>query len=293
MRVLATWVEPLIVAHVNHRLRGADSDADEQFCRELAHQFGSPFRNITIDVRSAADAAHGNLENAARQIRYDFLSQVARECDAVWIATGHTADDQAETILHRLLRGAGIQGLRGIAARREASPGVELIRPLLHATRADVVAYLNSLNQPWREDASNRDCVYTRNRIRHELMPILRAPTIPQDPRNFLRAARGAGRLARIHEEQEAAALQLLQRAELPSAGGLRIFRVDELRPMPRHRVRGMFRMLWQREGWPASDMTFEHWKRLVAVALGEETASDLPGGIVARCKGDVVQVGT
>jgi tRNA(Ile)-lysidine synthase len=186
------------------------------------------------------------------------------------------------------LRGAGIQGLRGIAAKREAAPGISLIRPLLNVTREEIVAYLNSLNQPWREDASNSDLAFTRNRIRHELMPILRTYN-PAIVEGFGRLAEQAGE---IHDEQAAAAMELLHRAELPSAGALRIFRVSELRNTSRDRIRGMFRLLWEREIWSASDMTFDHWKRLVAVALGEETANDLPGGISVRFKGNVVQVG-
>jgi tRNA(Ile)-lysidine synthase len=289
LRILAGWAQPLVIAHLNHRLRGDDSDADEAFVGALAESLGLACRSIAIDVAEAARQRGDNLEETARQRRYEFLASVASETAAAWVATGHTADDQAETVLHRLVRGAGIQGLRGIARDRELRPGLRLIRPLLAVTRADVVTYLREIGQPWREDLSNRDPAFTRNRIRHELLPLLRT----FNPAIVDVLGRLAEQAGEIHGDVELGAAALLQQAELPAAGPLRIFRVDRLELASRHRVRAMFRILWDREGWPLDDMTFEHWKRVVAVALGEETASDFPGGVSARRKGGVVQIGT
>src|SRR4051812_5247125 len=163
LRALVEIGEPggrLVVAHLNHGLRGAESDGDEAFVRELCG--GLPdveFRGERIDVR----AAGGNLEAAARRERYAWLSRVAGECGLAWGATGHTADDQAETVLHRLLRGAGLQGLRGIAVGRELRPGVTVVRPLLGATRAEVLDFLREIGQPFHEDRSNLDLRFTRN----------------------------------------------------------------------------------------------------------------------------------
>lgn len=288
LRVLATWIDSLVVAHLNHRLRGADSDADEQFVCDLSQSLGLTCRTLAIDVAEEAKRSGENLEETARRLRYDWLARIAEESGASWIATGHTADDQAETVLHRLLRGSGIQGLRGIAPRRELQLGVLLIRPQLEATRADVVSYLDELKQPWREDLSNRDPAYTRNRIRHELLPMLRT----FNPAIGVVLGRLAEQAGEIHREQEVEVRLLLAAAELPSAGGLRILGVERLQSVSRRRVRYLFRLLWEREAWPLNDMTFEHWKRVVAVAFGEETATDLPGGISARRRGNVVQIG-
>jgi tRNA(Ile)-lysidine synthase len=288
LRILTTWASPLVVAHFNHRLRGVESDADEQFVRELSGTLGLRCEVAGADIADEARAAGENLEDVARRRRYDFLARVARDCGAEWVATGHTRDDQAETVLHRLLRGAGIQGLRGIARERELAPGVHLVRPLLDVSRAEVIAYLEELKQSWREDSSNRDLAFTRNRIRHELLPLLRTFN-PSANEVLARLAEQAGE---VYEEQEAAARALLAEAELPPARGLRVFRACMLAEAPRHRVRGLFRLVWERERWPLRDMTFEHWKRVVAVALGEETATDLPGGVRARRKEGVVQVG-
>jgi len=277
-----------LVAHVNHQLRGADSDADEQFVRDLAASFRLPCRTLAIDVKAQASRTGENLEAVARRLRYDFLIRIAQENNADWVATGHTADDQAETVLHRLLRGAGIQGLRGIAHERTLAPGIRLVRPLLDTTREEIIAYLESLNQPWREDATNRDPAFTRNRIRHQLLPLLRSfnPAIAEV------LGRLAAQAGEVHLEELEAAHALLKDAELPSAGELQIFSASRLQAAPGHHVRAMFRALWEREAWPRNDMTFEHWKRLVAIAHGLETATDLPGGISARRKGDAIQVG-
>jgi tRNA(Ile)-lysidine synthase len=288
LRILAGWVGPLIVAHVNHQLRGADSDADEQYVRDLASSLRLTCQSIAIDVVGEARRNGANLEDAARRLRYDWLACVARESGASWIATGHSADDQAETVLHRLLRGTGIQGLRGIARQRELQPGIMLVRPLLIAGRSEILDFLNSIGQPWREDLSNRDPAFTRNRIRHELIPLLRSfnPSVTQV------LSRLSEQANELHDMLEPAAMALLAQAELPAAGHWRIFGATALKSAAPYCVRAMFRLLWEREGWSLNEMSFEHWKRLVNVASGQEKAVDLPGGVRARRAENVVQVG-
>jgi len=288
LRILAGWVGPVIVAHVNHQLRGADSDADEQFVRDLASSLRLTCQSIAIDVAGEARRNGANLEDAARRLRYDWLASVARESSASWIATGHSADDQAETVLHRLLRGTGIQGLRGIARQRELQPGISLVRPLLGASRTEIVDFLNSIGQPWREDLSNRDPAFTRNRIRHELLPLLRSfnPSVIQV------LSRLSEQANELHDMLEPAARALLAQAELPAAGPWRIFGAAALKSAAPYCVRAMFRLLWEREGWSLNEMSFDHWKRLVDIASGEEKAVDLPGGVRARRAENVVQVG-
>ncbi len=109
----------VVVAHVNHRLRGEESDGDETFVRELCAALGAECYVRSADV--AALASGSNLESTARRVRYEFFAEVAHAIGAAWAATAHTADDQAETVLHRLIRGTGLQGLRGIAAERRAA----------------------------------------------------------------------------------------------------------------------------------------------------------------------------
>src|SRR5262249_25956730 len=155
-----------------------DSDNDEVFvaalCTRLVAEGATlDCRSNRIDVASLARERGANLESVAREARYGWLAEVAREAGAGWVATGHTADDQAETVLHRLRRGTGLRGLCGIPVRRPLAPGIEVVRPLLRVTRAQVLNYLRALGQDFREDRSNSDPRFTRNRIRHELLPLL------------------------------------------------------------------------------------------------------------------------
>lgn len=279
----------LTVAHLNHLLRGPESDADETFVHELARQWGVTCKSARVDVAAEAGRRGDNLENTARQLRYDWLAQIAREQGAVWIAVGHTADDQAETVLHHLLRGSGLTGLAGMAERRRLAPGIDLVRPLLAARRQDILDYLEKQQQRFRQDSSNLDPRFTRNRLRRELLPHLAEhynPAIVEVLCHLADQARA------VQEEVTALAEGLLEVAELPRAGDLVIVRAEPLSTAPRHRIREVFRLIWQREGWPLGEMTFEAWQRLADVAAGTSTTVDCPGGVRARRVGRVIQMG-
>jgi tRNA(Ile)-lysidine synthase len=155
------------VAHLNHGWRDA-AHGDEQFCRALAAEVGVPFRSDLVDVRGLAARLRVSLEDAGRRARYELFDRVATELGADVIATGHTRDDQAETFLLRLLRGAGPRGLGGIHPRSG-----RVVRPLLEISRDELRTYLSAREQPFREDESNRDLSIPRNRIRHQLLPLL------------------------------------------------------------------------------------------------------------------------
>ncbi|MBJ6799291.1 tRNA lysidine(34) synthetase TilS [Geomonas propionica] len=160
----------LVVAHLNHCLRGAESDADEKFVSDLATRHHLPFLAIRVDVASFAAAEGFSLEDAGRQARYAFFHEVAKRRGATSIAVAHHLDDQAETVLIRLLRGAGGTGLSAMSAS-----GDSLIkRPLLQVSRAELELYLNSRELTWRTDSTNSDTTILRNSIRHELIPTLR-----------------------------------------------------------------------------------------------------------------------
>jgi tRNA(Ile)-lysidine synthase len=285
---------PLVVAHLNHQLRGAESDDDEAFVRSLCERLdgGSgrvAWRGERRDVAALARAEGGNLEAVARRVRYEWLTQVAEETGSAWVATGHTADDQAETVLHRLLRGTGLQGLRGIAGRRPLRLGVELVRPLLGVTRGQVLAYLDGEGQDYRSDSSNLDPAFTRNRIRHELLPLLARDYNPAVVEVLARTAEHA---AEVYENEEALARALLAEVERPQAGRLLILDRAALAAAPRRLVRELFRLLWQRERWPLDPMTFRHWDRLAELVGKETGVLELPEGIRARAAGRVVQMG-
>jgi tRNA(Ile)-lysidine synthase len=285
---------PLVLAHLNHRLRGAESAADEDFVAGLHAALSAAAPNVRlarerIDVAASARATGENLEAEARRLRYRWLAEVARSHGLRWVATGHTADDQAETVLHRLLRGAGLQGLRGIAGQRELEAGVELVRPLLRATRADVMAYLGALGQPYRHDSSNDHLDRTRNRIRHELLPHLAQRYNPAVVALLGRLAEQADEAWRAERDEAA---ELLRRAELPRAGALLVFDRAALASAPRRLVRAALRLAWEREGWPVGGMGYEDWQRLADLVQDETGAVDLPGRVRARCRGRVLQLG-
>ncbi len=166
----------LHAAHLHHGLRGEEADADLEFCRELSARLQIPFHETRVDTAAEARANPvtgkpvESIEEAARRLRYAWFHELlSREMlDAV--ATAHTLDDQAETVLAKFLRGAWTSGLAGISRKHET---LRAVRPLLATARAEVEVFLSAIGQSWREDSSNRQLLFTRNRIRHELLPEL------------------------------------------------------------------------------------------------------------------------
>lgn len=283
----------IVVAHLNHQLRGTESDRDEAFVAEVQNQLTADVPELQgcherMDVASIARAEGENLEAAARRLRYRWLAEVARDNGILWVATGHTADDQAETVLHRLLRGTGLQGLRGIAARRELEPGIGLVRPLLPVTRAEVLSYLASLGQAYCVDASNDDPRFTRNRLRNELLPLLAEQ---YNPGIVPVLGRLAAQAEDFFQEEDQSAGELLRQAEHPRAGDVVVLDRSTLATAPHWLIRSTFRRIWRREAWPMDTMNFAAWDRLAGVAIGEIAALDLPGGVRARARNAVVQL--
>jgi tRNA(Ile)-lysidine synthase len=170
----------LHVAHLHHGLRGAEADADLAFVRDLAERLGLPFHAEHVDTASqaAADPSSAkpaeSIEEAARRLRYQWFRQLMASGELDDVATAHTLDDQAETVLAKFLRGAWTEGLSGVHPVFHFPEG-RILRPLLGTTRAEVETYLKILGQGWREDSSNRHLTFTRNRIRYELLPQLEA----------------------------------------------------------------------------------------------------------------------
>jgi tRNA(Ile)-lysidine synthase len=186
---------PAGLIHVNHQLRGAESDADEAFCAALAARLGWPFDVARVDVARRAREARQSIETAARAARYECFERAAARLGATIVATGHTADDQAETVLLRLLRGAGTRGLSGVRARRGL-----YARPLLECRRADLRRDLARRGETFREDESNADPAFARNRLRHTLMPVVEA-VAPG-------GVRALARLAELANEDETALMK-------------------------------------------------------------------------------------
>jgi len=278
------------VLHVNHQLRGSDSDADEQFVRSLAQQHGLPINVLRQPVVA------GNLEQEARRARYNFFeAQIAAGvCDAV--ATGHTLDDQAETVLYRFLRGAGTAGLSGI--RPATSNGI--IRPLLGVRRADIRTSLRNRNIHWQEDRSNENLEFVRNRIRLRLMPELVESLNPSLPEVLATTALWAqaeedywsaelDRLSHLHliENTETVLISITPFLELPVAAGRRLLRRaiervrGSLRAIDFAHIEAIRAMMTTQEGsgriqLPDLDIyrSFD-WLRLAPVGIDSRLARD------------------
>ena len=168
----------LSVVHFNHQLRGAESDADQAFVEELACHHALEIHVGGENVSQQAAASKKSIEHTAREIRYRYFEGLIRDGTLNKVATGHTLDDQAETVLMHVIRGTGLQGLAGIRPQLDADDVGEqrcgaMVRPMLGIRRHEVEAYLRHHRQSWREDSSNSDVRFTRNRLRRELMPVL------------------------------------------------------------------------------------------------------------------------
>jgi tRNA(Ile)-lysidine synthase len=278
----------LVVAHYNHALRGSESDADESFVRELARQHGLELIGERASVDLSAARAGEGLEGAARRARYDFFVRAAGRAGARYVATAHTADDQVETVLHHIVRGTGLVGLAGMPRFRQLSAAATLVRPILDATRAEVLAYLSALGQPYREDATNVLLEYTRNRIRHQLLPLLEEFQ-PHVREALLRLARTAGEADAFLDGK---AGELLQRAARPSAGGVALAVSELAGAAP---IVGQYALmrLWREQGWPRQDMSAEKWQQLWALATAQAaaTVAMFPGGVRAERAGGMLRL--
>jgi tRNA(Ile)-lysidine synthase len=264
--------DSLIVGHINHHLRGDESDQDEAFVKSAAESLSLPFyshQGIPPTI---------GIEENARKIRYDWLGQLADQQGCAWLATAHHADDQAETILHRLIRGTGIDGLVGIHRQDERWPGVQLIRPLLSHSREEIDQWLDSHGLQYRIDSSNLDLQFTRNRIRHEVIPILKE----LNPNAMTAIGRLSDQAVEVKNWFVEEAILHFQKAFLVSEEGIHLD-LFHLRSISAMILRELFRYIWRCQDWPMGEMTAWHWNRLVGVVTGEERVIELPGKIRVR----------
>jgi tRNA(Ile)-lysidine synthase len=274
----------LSVVHFNHKLRGVDSDEDERFVAELARQYKLELRCELGEVAAYAAEKHLSVETAAREMRYQYFRQLLLEGRVNRIATGHTLDDQAETVLLKIVRGAGGRGLAGVYPRLSV-PGSQfsdsaIIRPLLGTRRRDLEAYLRALGQNWREDGSNRDLRHMRNRVRHGILPRLERYLNPAVREAFAETAEIAHAEEEYWEREVARVLPLVWEA----AAGVNLMVLADLPLALRRRVvRAVSESLGLR-------LDFKHVEEILA--LGSEAGKALKstvlrdGWVVSRKKG-------
>jgi len=275
---------PLLVASFNHHLR-PESDADVAHVRKIAEGLGLPFVTDSADVAAYSEANGLSVEEAARELRYRFLFRAAREAGAGAVAVGHTADDQAETMLMHFLRGAGLAGLKGMPPR-VILPGfdaeIPLVRPLLGWTRAQTEAYCRENNLPYLTDSTNADTTYFRNKLRHELLPHLRKynPQIRQTLAKSALALQGDYEL--LTELVDAAWRQAVTTSE----NGFVAFDLGRLRQFSPALIRNLFRRAAFNLKPGLRDVDFE--------ALGRAStlkATELAGGLRTVPEGEILYI--
>ena len=273
----------LVAAHLDHGLRSGSRD-DAAFCAAFCATLDVPLRAATADVRARAARERGGLEQAARRERYAFLRAVRDEEGAAAILVAHTRDDQAETLLLRLLRGAGATGLAGMRPRAG-----DILRPLLDVSRAEVLDHLRERGLAWREDPSNADPAHRRNRVRHELLPYLEARFNPE-----IRAAlaRTASLLADEAAHVRAEAETLLARVAREEEGTLVLGRLS-LAEAPTPVARVAIRLALLRAGGlgQVGAVHVDKVLRLIRSKAPSGRRLPLPGGREARFTHDEVRL--
>ena len=269
----------LRLGHVHHGLRGAEADGDEAFVRSLAAALGVPFLTRAVAPRRLRDGgssrARPTLQEAARRVRYAALFEIAEAAGAERIATAHTLDDQAETVLLRLLRGSGPSGLGGIPER---SPDGRIVRPLLAVSRAEIERFALARGLLWREDASNRDPAYARARLRRDWLGGFADAFNPQ----WLRAI---GDLAEAQRKESDWIEQLVTQeagSRLARTGEGWVLACTGWDALPEALARRLARRVLHEVG-AGRDVSRRHLERMLAFVAGARTGKilQLPGGLV------------
>jgi tRNA(Ile)-lysidine synthase len=278
--------QQLAVAHINHGLRGTESDGDAAFVKKLADEYRLRYFEHRIDWNTAERTLS---EEQGRKIRYDFLIATAERIGFRYLAVAHQADDQVETVLHRIVRGTGLAGLSGIAPQRQLTPALTLIRPLLNVRRSEIIGYLQSIDRPYRTDTTNLANDFTRNRIRNIILPMLRTELNANVDDAICRLAQLAVENDTVLSELSDTQLDgiILEHAPTHITCNL-----DKLRLFSTETQRTLLLQLWKRFGLALREMSFEHWTALIEhLQPGDKKTKntkstksiDLPGGV--RCR--------
>lgn len=273
----------LSVAHLNHLLRGAESDADEEFVRKLAARFDLECHVERRDVRANASEGHFGIEAVARGLRYEFFGRLIRSGTANTVATAHTADDQAETVLLRLLRGTGFRGLGGIRLRLAAGAAEgrgQIVRPLLRTSRTAVREYLSAIGQDWREDSSNKELKFARNRVRQLLIPLIEKEFNP----GIISRLADLAQIAQGEEELWEERCRELRTQMAAETGRELVLDLRHFGKLPG----GMQRRLIQSFEDLGLTLEFRHVEEIISLAAGEPKA----GTVILPCGWKAVRAG-
>ncbi len=265
----------IIAAHVNYKLRGRESNADEALVKKAALRYGIP-----LETASLKPPKGKNLQDAARRLRYDFFSQLAEKHGASAICLAHHAGDQAETVLLHLLRGSGLTGLRGMAFM-SMQAGVRIVRPLLDAARSDIALYAKERRIAFREDRTNAKIKYRRNSVRHRLIPLLRE----FNPRIEDTLSQTALRLADDDDALDAIAEASLDEALVadPATRGEGVaINIDTYKAFPASIRRRLIRIAFERMAGSTRDLNADQLARIDHIACAQKSAGEyrLPAGL-------------
>lgn len=250
----------LCVAHVHHGLRGDESDRDARCVEQVCQSWNVPFRLIRLAPHALESGDGEGIEGRARRLRYDALKQVAADTGARTIATGHSRDDQVETVLHRIIRGTGVSGLTAMPMFREIEPGLTLARPLIHCERSEIEAYVEEHEIDFVTDSSNEELRFTRNRIRGELLPWLRNHLNPQVDDALIRLSSIATEYDSILESRVENAMYDADVRFSPTTIQVKCDRLNQESPLV---TRTVMRTLWRQAKWPERRMGREQWIQL------------------------------
>ncbi|MCA9041935.1 MAG: tRNA lysidine(34) synthetase TilS [Planctomycetaceae bacterium] len=267
-------------AHLNHQLRGEESDQDADWVKQFCEQNKIPLTLKSLPVAEYAREKRLGIEEAARRVRYEFLNETASELECRQIGLAHHADDQVETVLHHFLRGTGLRGLAGMKMRRQLNEKLVLVRPMLGIRRADIVAALKEWGQVCLQDSTNSETHYTRNRLRLELLPKLEQDYNKQVTEAILSLSRQARESQELMQHD---ADQLLDQALAEQCETFCRISKLSLQGKPRHLIREAFVQLWRRQNWARQQMNFTQWDRLAGIALGEAEGGTFPGPVEVR----------
>jgi tRNA(Ile)-lysidine synthase len=283
-RLRASLPMQLIVAHLNHGMR-PEAAEDALFVEAMARHMGLPCVCATVDVPAYRRQHRLSPEDAARRLRYAYLRTTARQRGAERIAIAHTADDQAETVLMRLLRGAGVRGLAGIPPRQGA-----IIRPLIRARHRDIVAFLQKHHLPFRDDPSNQQRQYLRNRLRLDLMPHLRQQYNPRITETLCTTAQLA---AEDEATLQALAREHLQMARLPRQPAQVGLRLDRLMHLPVALQRRMLRQALSEVSGHLHDITATHIAAILHLSQTDAGSRSitLPHGLHVERRYDILLI--
>ena len=229
-------------------------------CNRFAKNSNSHAKSARSSKRRLKKTPREGWESTYRNMRYAFLLKLAEKHGARYIVTGHTADDQVETILHRVIRGTGLRGLAGMPRSRSLSPSVSLLRPMLGLSRSMARDYLESLEIEWKNDSTNASAAFTRNRIRHDLLPLLERDFNPQVSTAVLRLSQLAGE---AQEMVDGVIANTLAACRSLKSNDEIVLKIDELVAQPEFLIRELMIAIWRERGWPLQAMGLREWQSL------------------------------